>query len=193
LLVLWLLEKTVRDSTYAVIDSGYKYMYDRYNNVYRYVPLNGDIAGLCARKTSLTIHGGRLLALAVVKLKTLLNCVGILHRLTAMFFMPIQLIQYVSFPGQGTVLYGDKTATMHPSAFDRINVRRLFITLEKAVSRASQYSLFQFNDAFTRSQFVNLVTPLLRNIQGSRGITEFLVVCDDTNNPSVSRCKSICW
>jgi phage tail sheath protein FI len=88
----------------------------------------------------------------------------------------------VSFPGQGTVLYGDKTATVRPSAFDRLNVRRLFITLEKAISEAAKFSLFEFNDEFTRSQFKNLVTPFLRSVQARRGITEFLVVCDNTNN-----------
>jgi phage tail sheath protein FI len=88
----------------------------------------------------------------------------------------------VSFPGQGTVLFGDKTATSKPSAFDRLNVRRLFITVEKAISEAAKFSLFEFNDEFTRSQFVNLITPYLRDVQSRRGITDFLVVCDGTNN-----------
>jgi len=88
----------------------------------------------------------------------------------------------VTFPGQGTVLFGDKTLQSKPSAFDRINVRRLFIVLEKAISQAAKYSLFEFNDSFTRAQFKNLVTPYLRTIQGRRGITDFLVVCDETNN-----------
>ena len=88
----------------------------------------------------------------------------------------------VTFPGQGTVLFGDKTLQSKPSAFDRINVRRLFIVLEKAISQAAKYSLFEFNDAFTRAQFKNLVTPYLRTIQGRRGITDFYVVCDETNN-----------
>jgi len=88
----------------------------------------------------------------------------------------------VTFPGQGTVLFGDKTLLAKPSAFDRINVRRLFIVLEKAISTAAKFSLFEFNDAFTRSQFRNLVEPFLRDVQGRRGITDFRVVCDETNN-----------
>ena len=88
----------------------------------------------------------------------------------------------VTFPGQGTILYGDKTLLAKPSAFDRINVRRLFIVLEKAISTAAKYSLFEFNDTFTRSQFKNLINPYLRLVQGRRGITDFLVVCDETNN-----------
>jgi len=87
-----------------------------------------------------------------------------------------------SFPGQGIVLYGDKTAQSKPSAFDRINVRRLFITMEKAISTAAKFQLFEFNDEFTRAQFRNLVEPFLRDIQGRRGITDFAVVCDETNN-----------
>mgnify|MGYP006266936351 CR=1 FL=1 len=179
-LVTW--RNNLRDSSYMVIDSGYKYMYDRYSNVYRYVPTNGDIAGLCAR-TDLTnnpwwspagFNRGQLLNVVKLRWNPKQSDRDLLY--------PNGINPIVSFPGQGTVLFGDRTATMKPSAFDRINVRRLFITLEKAISSAARFSLFEFNDAFTRSQFVNLVTPYLRGIQANRGITDFLVVCDTTNN-----------
>ena len=169
-------------TSYAVIDSGYKYMYDRYNDVYRFVPLNGDTAGLCARTDTIAdawfSPGGfnRGQVRGAVKLA----------------FNPNQAQRddlykgrvnpVVSFPGQGTVLFGDKTAQLKPSAFDRINVRRLFIVLEKAVSTAAKFQLFEFNDEFTRAQFRNLVEPFLRDVQGRRGLTDFSVVCDETNN-----------
>lgn len=172
----------LNSSSYAVMDSGYKYQYDRYNDVYRWIPLNGDIAGLCAR-TDITNdawfspagynrgHIKNVVKLAFNPRKSerdVLYSNGINPVLTA--------------PGLGTVLYGDKTLLDKPSAFDRINVRRLFIVLEKAIATAAKYQLFEFNDAFTRAQFRNLVTPYLRTIKGRRGITDFYVVCDDTNN-----------
>ena len=169
-------------SSYAVIDSGYKYMYDKYNDVYRFVPLNGDTAGLCARTDNIAdawfSPGG-------------FNR-GQIRGAVKLAFNPNQLQRdelyrsrvnpVVAFPGQGTVLFGDKTAQLKPSAFDRINVRRLFIVLEKAISTASKFQLFEFNDEFTRAQFRNLVEPFLRDVQGRRGVTDFSVVCDDTNN-----------
>ena len=171
-------------SSYAVIDSGYKYMYDKYNDVYRFVPLNGDIAGLCARTDSVAdawfSPGG-------------FNR-GQIRGAVKLAFNPNQTQRdelyksrvnpCVSFPGQGTVLFGDKTAQTKPSAFDRINVRRLFITLEKAVSTAAKFQLFEFNDEFSRANFRNLVEPFLRDVQGRQGLTDFSVVCDDTNNTS---------
>jgi len=169
-------------SSYAVFDSGYKYQYDKYNDVYRYVPLNGDIAGLCAR-TDLVADpwyspGGfnRGQIRGAIKLAYNPNQAqrDILYRK--------RVNPVTSFPGQGIVLFGDKTALSKPSAFDRINVRRLFITLEKAVATASKFQLFEFNDEFTRAQFRNLVEPFLRDVQGRRGITDFLVVADETNN-----------
>ena len=169
-------------TSYAVIDSGYKYMYDRYNDVYRFVPLNGDTAGLCARTDSVAdawfSPGGfnRGQVRGAVKLAYNPNQTQ-RDELYKSRVNPI-----VSFPGQGTVLFGDKTASLKPSAFDRINVRRLFIVLEKAVSTAAKFQLFEFNDEFTRAQFRNLVEPFLRDVQGRRGITDFSVVCDDTNN-----------
>jgi len=169
-------------SSYAVIDSGYKYQYDKYNDVYRYVPLNGDIAGLCARTDLVAdpwyspggLNRGQIRG--AIKLAYSPNQAqrDILYRK--------RVNPVTSFPGQGTVLFGDKTALSKPSAFDRINVRRLFITLEKAVATASKFQLFEFNDEFTRAQFRNLVEPFLRDVQGRRGITDFAVVCDESNN-----------
>jgi hypothetical protein len=169
-------------TSYAVLDSGYKYQYDRYNDKYRYVPLNGDVAGLCAR-TDLTDDpwyspGGynrgqikNVVKLAVNPGKTERD------NLYKNGVNPV-----VNFPGQGTVLFGDKTLLAKPSAFDRINVRRLFIVLEKAIATAAKFQLFEFNDSFTRAQFKNLVEPFLRDVQGRRGVTDFRVKCDDVNN-----------
>ena len=169
-------------TSYAVIDSGYKYMYDRYNDVYRFVPLNGDIAGACARTDSIAdawfSPGGfnRGQIRGAVKLAYNPNQTQ-RDELYKSRVNPV-----TSFPGQGTVLFGDKTAQSKPSAFDRINVRRLFIVLEKAISTAAKFQLFEFNDEFTRAQFRNLVEPFLRDVQGRRGLTDFSVVCDDSNN-----------
>jgi len=179
-LVSW--KSNVRDSTYAFLDSGYKYMYDRYNDVYRYVPLNGDIAGLAARSDASTgpwyspagFNRGQIRNIVKLRFNPTQADRDVLYRNA---INPV-----VSFPGQGTVLYGDKTATVKPSAFDRLNVRRLFITLERSISEAAKFSLFEFNDEFTRAQFRNLVTPFLRDVQSRRGITDFQVVCDSTNN-----------
>jgi hypothetical protein len=172
----------ITSSSYLVFDSGYKYTYDKYNDVFRFVPLNGDIAGLAARTDLIAdswfspagfsrgvIRGAVKLAYNPTKTQR-----DTLYRARV---NPVS-----TFPGQGTVLFGDKTALSAPSAFDRINVRRLFITLEKAISTASKFQLFEFNDEFTRAQFRNLVEPFLRDVQGRRGITDFLVVCDETNN-----------
>jgi len=169
-------------SSYAVMDSGWKYQYDKYNDKYRWVPLNADVAGLCAR-TDLTNDpwfspGG--LNRGIIK-----NVVKLAYspdRTDRDTLYPKGINPVVTFPGQGTVLYGDKTLLARPSAFDRINVRRLFIVLEKAIATAAKYSLFEFNDTFTRAQFVALVEPYLRSVQGRRGITDFRVVCNETNN-----------
>jgi hypothetical protein len=171
-----------RSTSYAVADSGYKYMFDKYSNVYRYVPLNGDIAGLCVNTDNVRdpwfspagFNRGNLKN--VVKLAWNPNKTQ-RDTLYAQGVNPVG-----TFPGNGTVLYGDKTLQTKPSAFDRINVRRLFIVLEKAIANAAKYSLFEFNDETTRAQFVGLVTPFLRDIQGRRGIYDFRVVCDTTNN-----------
>ena len=172
----------IRSSSYVVFDSGYKYTYDKYNDIFRYVPLNGDIAGLAARTDLIAdtwfspagfnrgvIRGAVKLAYNPTKEQR-----DILYR--------ARINPVVTLPGQGTLLFGDKTGLSKPSAFDRINVRRLFITLEKAISTASKFQLFEFNDEFTRAQFRNIVEPFLRDVQGRRGITDFSVVCDETNN-----------
>jgi len=173
---------TIRSSSYAVFDSGYKYQYDRYSDVYRFVPLNGDIAGLAARTDTVAdswfspagfnrgiVRGAVKLAYNPTKAQR-----DILY--------PARINPVATFPGQGTILFGDKTGLTTPSAFDRINVRRLFIVLEKAIATASKFQLFEFNDEFTRANFRNIVEPFLREVQGRRGITDFLVVCDETNN-----------
>jgi len=173
---------SLSSSSYAVIDSGYKYQYDKYNDVYRHVPLNGDIAGLCARTDNVAdpwfSPGGfnRGQIRGAVKLAFNPN------QTQRDELYKARVNPVVSFPGQGTVLFGDKTAQAKPSAFDRINVRRLFIVLEKAIATAAKFQLFEFNDEFTRAGFRNLVEPFLRDVQGRRGITDFLVVCDSTNN-----------
>lgn len=172
----------VTDTTYAVIDSGYKYMYDRYNDVYRYVPLNGDIAGLCARTDQTNDAWWSPAGLTRGQIKNVVKLRFNPNQAERDLIYTNAINPVVSFTGQGTFLYGDRTATSKPSAFDRINVRRLFIVLEKAISDVAKTTLFEFNDDFTRTQFRNIINPYLREVQGRRGITDFLVVCDATNN-----------
>jgi phage tail sheath protein FI len=179
-LVNW--RNSLHSTSYAVLDSGYKYQFDRYNNVYRWIPLNGDIAGLCARTDSTNDAWWSPAGFNRGQIKNLVRLAYNPKQTDRDTLYKNGINPVVTFPGQGTILYGDKTLQAKPSAFDRINVRRLFIVLEKAISIAAKYSLFEFNDTFTRSQFMNLVTPYLRTIQGRRGITDYLVVCDDTNN-----------
>ena len=171
-----------KDSSYAVMDSGWKYQYDRYNDVYRWVPLAGDIAGLCVRTDFVAdpwySPGGY--SRGQVKNVVKLNWTPTKTDRDNLYRFQVNPV--ITQPGLGTVLFGDKTITQKPSAFDRINVRRLFIVLEKAIATAAKFQLFEFNDAFTRSQFVSLVDPFLRDVQGRRGIIDFRVVCDDTNN-----------
>jgi len=169
-------------SSYAVMDSGYKYQYDRYNDINRWIPLNGDIAGLCARTDQTNDAWWSPAGFNRGSIKNVIKLAYNPKKTDRDLLYTNGIDPVISSPGNGIVLYGDKTLLSKPSAFDRINVRRLFIVLEKAISTASKYSLFEFNDAFTRSQFKNLVTPYLRTIKGRRGITDFLVVCDDTNN-----------
>ena len=171
-----------RSSSYAILDSGWKHTYDRYNDTFRWVPLNGDIAGLCARtdfdKDPWFSPAG--------------YNRGQLKNVTKLAYNPNKAARdslykrgvnpVVQQPGQGTVLLGDKTFLSRPSAFDRINVRRLFIVMEKSIATAANFTLFEFNDEFTRSQFVNQIEPFLRNVQSRSGITDFRVVCDETNN-----------
>lgn len=170
------------DSSYVVFDSGWKYQYDKYNSVYRWIPLNGDVAGLCAR-TDMT--NDPWFSPAGFTRGQIKNCIKLAFNPTKTsrdILYQANVNPVVSFAGEGTVLYGDKTSLAKPSAFDRINVRRLFITLEKAISTASKYSLFDFNDEFTRANFKNMVDPYLRDVKGRRGIEDFMVVCDETNN-----------
>lgn len=173
---------TLTSSSFAVMDSGWKYQYDKYNDVYRWVPLNADIAGLCARTD---LERDPWFSPAGTNRGVIKNVIKLAWNPTkanrdVLYNAGINPV--VTFQGEGTVLFGDKTLLNRPSAFDRINVRRLFITLEKAIARAARTSLFEFNDSFTRAQFVNLIEPYLRDVQGRRGITDFRVVCDETNN-----------
>ena len=169
-------------SSYIVYDSGYKYMYDKYNDVYRYVPLNGDVAGLCANADKVAdpwfspagFNRGAVRGAIKLSYNPKNSERDQLYR--------ARINPVTNFPGQGVLLFGDKTAQTKPSAFDRINVRRLFLVLEKAIATASKYQLFEFNDEFTRAQFRNMVEPFLRDVQGRRGIFDFKVVCDATNN-----------
>ena len=173
---------SITSSSFAVLDSGWKYQYDRYNDKYRFVPLNGDIAGLTARTDYI----------ADPWFSPAGYNRGIIKNVVKLAYSPSKTDRdelykrgvnpVVTFPGQGTILFGDKTLQARPSAFDRINVRRLFIILEKAIATASKFQLFEFNDPFTRAQFRNLVEPFLRDVQGRRGITDFRVICDETNN-----------
>ena len=171
-----------RSSSYVVADSGWKYQLDKYNNVYRWVPLNGDIAGLCVYTDTIKDPW---FSPAGFNRGAIKNCIKLAWNPTKTYrdtLYSAGVNPVVSFAGQGTVLFGDKTLQSKPSAFDRINVRRLFIALEKSIGTAAKFSLFELNDEFTRGQFVALVTPFLRDIQGRRGITDFKVVCDITNN-----------
>jgi len=173
---------SLTSSSYSVLDCGYKYQFDKYNDVYRWIPLNADVAGTCARtdieRDPWFSPGG--FNRGVIK-----NVVKLAWNPTKaerdnLYVKGINPV--VTFQGEGTVLFGDKTMLSKPSVFDRINVRRLFIVLEKSISKAARSSLFEFNDQFTRAQFVNLVEPYLRDVQGRRGITDFRVVCDESNN-----------
>jgi len=169
-------------SSYAVADSGWKYQYDKYNNVYRWIPLNGDVAGLCVYTDTTRDPWFSPAGFSRGQIKNCIKLAWNPNKTQRDTLYASGVNSVVTFPGQGTVLFGDKTLLNKPNAFDRINVRRLFITLEKAIARASQSSLFELNDEFTRAQFVSLITPFLRDVQGRRGITDFKVVCDTTNN-----------
>ena len=175
-------KNSLRSTSYAVVDSGYKYMYDKYNDVYRWVPLNGDIAGLCVRTDNTNDPWFSPAGFNRGNIKNIIKLAYNPKKADRDQIYKAGVNPVVAFPGQGIVLFGDKTALNKPSAFDRINVRRLFIVLEKAIATASKFTLFEFNDEFTRAQFRNLVIPYLRDVKGRRGITDFLVVCDQTNN-----------
>jgi len=169
-------------STYGVFDSGYKYMFDRFNNTFRYVPLNGDIAGTCARTD---IEQFPWFSPAGTARGAILNAVKLIYnpgKKQRDILYSNRVNPVILSPGAGIVLFGDKTAFGKSSAFDRINVRRLFIFLEDAISAAAKDQLFEFNDELTRTNFVNIVEPFLRDVQANRGIFDFVVICDETNN-----------
>lgn len=171
-----------KSSSYAVVDSGWKYQYDKYNNIYRWIPLNADIAGTCAATDLAQDPWWSPAGFSRGKIKNVTKLAWNPNQSERDWIYPRGVNPVVSFQGEGVVLFGDKTLQAKPSAFDRINVRRLFIVLEKAISRAAQYSLFEFNDQFTRAQFVAMVEPYLRTIKGRRGIYDFKVICDESNN-----------
>ena len=169
-------------SSYAVFDSGYKYMYDRFANTFRYVPLNGDIAGICARND---INNFPWFSPAGTARGSILNAVKLAYNPTKAqrdVLYTNRINPVIFSPGDGIILFGDKTGLARASAFDRINVRRLFLFLEDAISAAAKDQLFEFNDEITRTNFVNIVEPFLRDVQAKRGITDYVVVCDQTNN-----------
>jgi len=175
---------SLQRSSYTVHDSGWKQMYDKYNDRYRWVPLNGDIAGLCARTDRERDPWYSPAGFQRGAIKNVVKLAYNPNKTQRDTLYKAGVNPVVSLPGEGTLLFGDKTFANKPSAFDRINVRRLFIVLEKAISKAARASLFEFNDEFTRAQFVSLVEPFLRTVQGRRGIYDFRVVCDETNNTS---------
>ena len=171
-------------SSFAVFDSGWKYMYNRYYDQYVWVPCNGDIAGLCASTDNVADPWFSPAGYNRGAIKNAVKLAYSPNKTDRDTLYKAGVNPVVGFPGSGIVLFGDKTLLEKPSAFDRINVRRLFITLEKAIATAAKFQLFEFNDAFTRAQFKNLVEPFLRDVQGRRGIYDFRVLCDETNNTS---------
>jgi len=171
-----------QNSSYAVMDSGWKQMFDKHNDKMRYVPLNGDVAGLCAQTDQVRDPFFSPGGFTRGQIKGVVKLPYNPKKAERDALYQSQVNPVVSFPGEGTVLFGDKTQLTKPSAFDRINVRRLFILLEKAIANAARFQLFEFNDEFTRSQFVSMVEPFLRDIQGRGGIQDFAVVCDGSNN-----------
>ncbi len=173
---------TLPSTSYAVLDSGWKYQYDKYNDVFRYIPCNGDTAGTMVRTDLERDPWYSPAGFNRGQFKNVIKLAWNPNKAERDQLYKRGINPITTFPGEGTILFGDKTLLTKPSAFDRINVRRLFIVLEKAIATAAKYTLFEFNDAFTRAQFKALVEPFLRDVQGRRGITDFRVVCDETNN-----------
>lgn len=172
----------ITSTTYGIFDSGYKYMFDRFANTFRYVPLNGDIAGLCARNDA---NNFPWFSPAGTNRGAILNAVKLAYtpsKAQRDVLYSNRVNPVIFSPGAGIILFGDKTGFGKSSAFDRINVRRLFIFLEDAISAAAKDQLFEFNDEITRTNFVNIVEPFLRDVQAKRGIFDFVVICDETNN-----------
>ena len=173
---------SLASSSYAIFDTGYKYMYDRFNNRFRYVPCNGDVAGLCVRTS---IEAYPWFSPAGQQRGVINNAVKLAYNPTKAQrdrLYPKRINSIVNTPGTGIILFGDKTALGYASAFDRINVRRLFLTVEQALKGAADAQLFELNDEITRANFINIVEPYLRDVQAKRGVYGFLVVCDETNN-----------
>ena len=177
---------TLRDaltsSSYAVLDGNWKYQYDRYNDVFRWIPMNGDTAGLCVRTDTTTDPWFSPAGFNRGQVKNVIKMAYQPTKAQRDTLYKKGINPVVTFAGEGTILFGDKTMLAKPSAFDRINVRRLFLVLEKSIAIAAKYSLFEFNDEFTRAQFKNMVDPFLRDVQSRRGIFDFKVVCDTSNN-----------
>jgi len=172
----------LQSSSYAVFDSGYKYMYDRFNNEFRYIPCNGDVAGLMCRTS---INEFAWFSPAGASRGTINGAVKLAYNPSQAqrdLIYPKRVNPIIASPGAGIILFGDKTGLAFASAFDRINVRRLFLTIEDSIERAARAQLFEFNDVITRSNFVNVVEPFLRDVKAKRGITDFVVICDETNN-----------
>ena len=172
------------DTSFAVMDSGWKLTFDRYSDKFRYIPLNADTAGVTVRTDVIAepwfspagFNRGQILGAVALAYSP--------NQAQRDDLYTNNINPVVAFPGQGTVLFGDKTMQQRPSAFDRINVRRLFIILEKAIATAAKFQLFEINDAFTRAQFKSIVDPFLRDVQARRGIVDFKVICDSSNNPA---------
>jgi phage tail sheath protein FI len=174
----------LRDTSYGVLDSGYKYIYDKYNDVYRWVPLNGDMVGLCVRTDATRDAWWSPGGYDRGRLKNVVKLAWNPTKSERDEIYPIGINPVITERGAGTILLGDRTLQYKTSAFDRINVRRLFIVLEKAISKASKYTLFEMNDEFTRAQFKAMIKPYLKTVQDRRGITDFIIVCDSSNNSS---------
>ena len=173
---------SLASSSYAIFDTGYKYTYDRFNNEFRWIPTNGDVAGLCVR-TSITAYpwfspAGQQRGILNNSIKLAYNP----DKAQRDQLYPLRINSIVNQPGTGTMLFGDKTGLGYASAFDRINVRRLFLTIEQALQKAAEAQLFELNDQITRANFVNIVEPYLRDVEAKRGLYGFLVICDETNN-----------
>lgn len=173
---------TLPVTSYAALDSGWKWQYDRYNDLYRYVPMNGDVGGLHVQTDTNRDPWWAAAGFNRGQIKNIIKLSWNPKQADRDILYKNNINPVSTFPGDGTVLFGQKTLLSKPSAFDRINVRRLFIVLEKAIAKAAKYQLFEFNDSFTQAQFKNMVEPYLRDVQGRRGIYDFRVVCDDTNN-----------
>lgn len=171
-----------RSSSYAIMDSGWKYQYDLYNDKYRWVPLNADIAGTCANTDEVADPWYSPAGYTRGKIKNVIQLAFNPSKTSRDQLYKVGINPVVSFVGEGVILYGDRTQQTKSTAFSKINIRRLFIVLEKSIATAAKYLLFEFNDQFTRAQFKNMVEPFLREVKGRRGVYDFLVVCDETNN-----------